>query len=457
MDRDRFDDDYFVDDRDRQAAEAYARDRAEVTHEQILGFMYDSVEEDQFDVNRRMAGRAAKLADAFAFARSHPWIYVEADMPDAEQFAERSAVLEASLRFNLAESTLRSIAHTADVGRECLPQLWSRARDGFAGLAQVDAAIALLPRFRGDAVLIRQFDDYAAEVVLHGSPPSFRAKLRRAARRLAPGSDPGAHAEAFGLRRVIVEPVDDGMSWLHLYGATTDLLAIKRRATSTAKHLKRIVGDDGSRDARTRDQIRADLTVAWLRGAGTPTAVKTKVFVTVPLDALTAGAQQSVRRRGVALDGGLDLASEPQLLGHGAIDPTTARQLLLDAGRFTRVITDPVTGVILDMDRRSRLVTRAQREWLMLTHHLCVRDGCNRVAIDAEIDHWQEYHGPEYGATNIANLHPLCGSDHRLKSKTKLSYRRRPDGSVGITSPTGFATHVPWWRMPHDVPENPPF
>ncbi|MEV8268021.1 HNH endonuclease signature motif containing protein [Microbacterium sp. NPDC076911] len=145
------------------------------------------------------------------------------------------------------------------------------------------------------------------------------------------------------------------------------------------------------------------------------------------------------------------------MLGDGAIDPVTARQLLLDAGRFTRVITDPVTGVILDMDRRSRLVTRAQREWLMLTHHLCVRDGCNRVAIDAEIDHWQEYHGPERGATNIANLHPLCGTDHRLKSRTKLSYRRRRDGSVGIASPTGFATHVPWWRVPAVVPEKPPF
>ncbi|MEV8268020.1 hypothetical protein [Microbacterium sp. NPDC076911] len=312
MDAARFDDDdRFVDDRDREVSEAYARDYAEITHEQILSFMYDAVEEDQFDVNRRMAGRAVKLADAFAFARSHPWIYVEANMPDAEQFAERSAVLEASLRFNLAESTLRSIAHTADVGRDCLPRLWARARDGFAGLPQVDAAIALLPRFRGDAALIRQFDDYAAEAVLHGSPASFRAKLRRAARRLAPGSDPAAHADAFGQRRVIIESVADGMSWLHLYGATTDLLAIKRRATSTAKHLKRVVHDDGTRDERTRDQIRADLTVAWLRGAGTATAVKTKVFVTVPLDALTPEAQHTVRRGGDLRDGGLDLASEP--------------------------------------------------------------------------------------------------------------------------------------------------
>ncbi|MGZ0711086.1 DUF222 domain-containing protein (plasmid) [Coraliomargarita sp. W4R53] len=407
-----------------------------------------------------MSGRAAKLADAFAYARSHPWIYVEAEMADAEHFAERAAVLEASMRFRLSETALRGLAHTADTGREQLPELWARAREGFAGLAQVDAAIALLPRFAGNADLIRQFDTYASEAVLHSSPQSFRAKALRKARKLSPGSDPEAHADAFGRRRVIFEELADGMSCVHLFASTADAHAIKRRLTSTAKHTQRKSRPGASRDERTRDQIRADLMVAWLRGAGTPTAVKTKVFVTVPLDRLTPEAQATVRRQGAdaSVDtSAIDIATEPQLLGSGPIDATIASQLLLDAGQFTRVITDPVSGVILDMDRRSRLVTRAQREWLMLTHHLCVRDGCNRVAIDAEIDHWQEYHGPERGPTNISNLHPLCEPDHRMKSKTKLRYRRRSDGSVGVASPTGFATSVPWWREPRAVPGEAPF
>lgn len=427
----------------------------------ILAHMYDTVRDDQIDVNRRMASRAAGIADAFAYARTHPWIYVHVDHLDSDgvradaesvDFAERAAVLEASLRLQMSESTLRNLAHTADMARAELPELWSQARKGFAMLTQVETAVKHLPRFAGRADLAAQFDDYLADQVLTSSPALFRSKAKRFAQQLAPGSDPVAHAEAFQQRRVILEDVADGMSWIHAFVSTPDAHAIKRRLTSTAKHVTRAPHAHGSRDERTRDQVRADLFVSWLRGVGTPTAVKTKVFVTVPLTLLTPEAQASVRRSGAGAERGLDVASAPLVLGSGEIDDDSARQLLLEAGRFTRVITDPVSGVILDMDRRSRLVTRAQREWLMLTHHLCVRDGCNRAAIDAEIDHWREYHGPERGSTDIANLHPLCGSDHRLKGKTKLKYRRRRNGSVAVESPTGFSTRRPRVAYPDDPP-----
>ena len=153
--------------------------------------------------------------------------------------------------------------------------------------------------------------------------------------------------------------------------------------------------------------------------------------------------------------------------GAGPIDDATARQLLLDAGAFTRVITDPVTGVILDMDRRSRRATPAQRDWLALLHGTCLRDGCDRLAIDADIDHHCAYHGPGRGPTDIANLDPMCDPDHAVKDATLLRHRRRDDGSIEIEFPSGHRTENPFAGIeervralitdPHEHRDDPPF
>jgi len=169
--------------------------------------------------------------------------------------------------------------------------------------------------------------------------------------------------------------------------------------------------------------------------------VKAKVLVTIPLDRLVPEARSSVRSG--TPGAGLDLNADCMIPGVGPIDDATARQLLLDAGAFTRVITDPVTGVILDMDRRARTATAAQRDWLALRHGTCSRDGCDRLAIDADIDHHCAYHGPDRGATDIENLDPVCDPDHALKDTTRLRFLRRDDGSIEIAFPSGHRTRHP--------------
>ncbi len=404
--------------------------------EEVLGYCLGDVERFQFALNRDAARRAAGLAGAVQFAREHPFIYAVPGDPEPEATAERCVVLEASARLQVSEATVRSLAHTATEASERLPRLWERAQDGFATIAQVEQAVALLSRFPDDPILVAMFDDALAQIVLTASAGSFRQKARLLARKLAPGDPVADHAAAFARRRVVFETAGDGMSWVLALVATTDAVAIQRRTTATAKHLGKKM-----RDGRTRDQIRADLLVGWLRGTDTPTAVKTKVFVTVPVDVLAPAAQATVRRDAAA-PGGPDLGSEPRIAGtaEDALDPATAVKLLLQAGSFTRVITDPVTGVVLDMDRRSRRITRAQYEWLLLTHGTCTRDGCTRPAIDTEIDHFTGYHSPQRGPTNIRNLHPFCEPEHHTKDKTRLRYRRRPDGTTAFRSPTGFET-----------------
>ncbi|TDN92486.1 HNH endonuclease signature motif containing protein [Microbacterium sp. BK668] len=419
-----------------------------LTAEEALHVAFCGVEEEQYDLYRLAASRAERLADAIGWARSHPEIYALTGDDDPVRTAERCAVLEGSLRLNLSEATIRSVAATADAARSSLPLLWARAREGFASMAQVDAAVALLPRFGAHAGALSEFDRTLAEVSLSTAPASFRARATRLARRLAPLPEAQLHADAFTRRRVVLHAAEDGMSWVSALVTTTDAVAIKRSLTATAKHLSK-----ARRDGRTRDQVRADLFRDRLTGRGTPAAVKTKVFVTVPIDRLSPAARSSVRRTPPRV-GGVDLNTEPLLDTGDPIDDATAIRLLLDAGRLTRVITDPVTGVILDMDRRSRRVTRQQREWLTLRHAQCTRDGCRRAAAEADIDHWIPYaaHGP----TDQANLHPLCDPDHALRGTTRLRFRRRPDDTVELGFPSGHTTR----RLLDSLPppgDTPPF
>lgn len=429
----------------------------------VLGYLFDSVFGDQYDLNRRAARRAAGLADALDFARTHHSIFALVGDSHPEVTAERCAVLEASCRLAMSEMTVRSLAYTADAARTHLPLLWHRAAEGFATLAQVDSAVEHLSRFDARPEALAAFDDLLADAVLNATPSKFRAVARRAAKRLAPRPEAEDHVEAAAKRRVWSTREADGVSLICALVPTVEAQAIMSSLRVTAKHRTKAFGDK-----RTRDQLRADIFVERLTGAGTAGAVKTKIFVTVPLDRLSEEARATVRTD-AGSHPGLDLNEYPLLVGEDTVDDVTARKLLLDAGEFTRVITDPVSGVILDMDRRSRKVTRAQREWLMLSHSTCIRDGCSRPAMDAEIDHWCEFHGPGRGSTDIDNLGPLCEPDHRLKGTTGVAFKRRDDGSTALAFPSGYETYQPseWslrikamvaaLRVPREIPDDPPF
>ncbi|MBW9093872.1 DUF222 domain-containing protein [Microbacterium jejuense] len=417
----------------------------------VLREMFLDAEAEQFEANRRAARQCEHLADVLEFVRVHPALYVNADFvprrADREMaplggdaaLAERCAVLEASSRLRLTEGEVRSSAAIAAQARDELPRVWQAARDGLISIPHVKAVVAQLPAFAECPAEVAAFDELLREVAVSATVAATRRQARVVADRLTARTRTQRHADAFARRTVYVEDVADGMSWVYGLVATERAHAIDRELTLTAKHLPVV-----ERDGRTTEQIRADLFADLLAG-GEATTVKAKVLVTVPLDRLSPVARSSVRgagaRPGVV---GLDLNSECMIPGVGPIDDATARQLLLDAGAFTRVITDPVTGVILDMDRRARIATRAQREWLALVHGTCARDGCERLALDADIDHHCPYHGPGRGETDIGNLDPLCDPDHALKDTTMLRHHRRNDGTVEVEFPSGHRTRHPF-------------
>lgn len=401
----------------------------------IVTAALDDLQCADIDLNRHAAHRAARIVDAVRLARRNPEVFVHPGERDAARSAERAALLDIALRLRCSEEYIRGELFAAEEAMLHLPELWRHACDGFVSMYLVGRTVGALLKVRAPvhaddderhtaALAMRIIDEAASEWVLSCSPATFLRRLRTLVDRLDPVGGDVRHARAVRDRRVVVTHDEDGMSWISAYLPTIEALAIKRRLASTAKHRQKNVDE-----CRNRDHLRADLFSAWLRGVGSDTAVTTSVFVTIPVQLLATGGADTVP------------AAQAEIVGHGPIDDLTAKQVFLDAGVFRRVLVDPIHSVVLDMDRRSRHATRAQRDWLILQHGTCARDGCGRLAQDAEIDHRIPW--AQGGKTDIDDLRPLCPRDHALRHRTRAIYRSRPDRTVQVITPTGFRSAAP--------------
>lgn len=412
----------------------------------IAARILDGLQEDDVALNQRAVRRAERIVEVVDLARRHPEIYTVGEQPSDADHARRSVFFDVAVRLQISENEARTLECTATTAAEFLPLLWEHARDGFVSLRFVEAAVSAVLRLRApvgadaasrayarDAIAV--IDEAASTWALRLPVSTFRRRVTILADRLDPTPAERRHARGMAERRVVVEDAGDGMSWLTALIPTVKATAIKRRLTSTAKHLQK-----DRREGRARDQIRADLLCDWMLGVGTATAVKTTVFITIPVGLLT-GEGTTVVPSTSFLGNPVASVTEAQLVGHGPIDPATARQAFLDAAGFRRVITDPVRGVVLDMDRRTYRPTKAQRQWLVLQHGTCARDGCDRLALDADLDH--EHAWAQGGPTDIGNLRPLCPADHVRRHRTRIIYRPREDHTVQVITPTGHRTNDP--------------
>jgi hypothetical protein len=190
------------------------------------------------------------------------------------------------------------------------------------------------------------------------------------------------------------------------------------------------VEDDVWFDERTIDQIRADL-VADMLLTGTPGidptldvtpgglgAIRAIVQITVPVTTFT----------GVTSSGA-------QLDGVAPVDPQTARRLAGTAPGWDRVMTHPVNGMVLAVDRYQP--TAAQQRFLNARDQHCRFPGCRRPARRCDHDHTRDHaHG---GPTDIRNLACLCSRHHTLKHATQWKVRQLPGGTLEWTSPAGSA------------------
>ena len=387
----------------------------------LLGWALDDAVATQTVVNMQAARQMFAIGDAFRLARENPLIYVSPTaaerIPGANDvdFAVRSVAFDLAQRLTLSENLVRDLACQADTLNTSLPRLRGLFVSGRISQAHVRAAVdnmVGLPSAEATEV----YDEKLANIAVGVPAGRFRARARRLRERLCSETLQERHEEAARLRRVVVEPAEDGMAWLHVFAPLIEVVRANARLTGTAEHLKHQQGEK-----RTRDQLKTDLLMSWLTGDGTPTAAT--VHPTILID---------------------DKGRMAELLGYGPIPPKAAGLALRDAPAFRKAMMDPIRPANLKLDTTRYRPTADQKHWLTLRYGL--DDNADPylapgVTTGGEIDHVTEWHNG--GTTDVDNLLPLKPRLHRLKSVTRIRLDPKPDGGIRIRTPTGYDTDPP--------------
>jgi hypothetical protein len=265
--------------------------------------------------------------------------------------------------------------------------------------------------------------------------PELRRAVKRAVLRLDPVDAEQRHQNARADRHVRLCPAEDGMIELQALLPATDAQAVFTRIDAAARLLPRT-------DDRGRDQQRADLFVDAVLGG-------------IPADSLPQlqGRRPSIQVT-VALSTLLGLDDQPaDLAGYGAITAEAARQLATDgSGAWRRLVTDPLTGNLLDYGRASYRPPQDLTDFVLARDGVCVFPTCNQPAYHCDLEHCRDW--AHDGTTTPGNTAAVCRRHHACKHRTRWRYRITGEGTTW-TSPTGHAyTSRPpqRWNAPEPEP-----
>ena len=323
---------------------------------------------------------------------------------------------------------------------------WEAGLIDTAKVRAVDDATAVLSDEHTRAVQAR---------VLPHAPGQTLAQLKAALARAVLAVDPAGaderHRQARRDRRVVVTQEADGMGTLWAMLTATDAVGAFTWLTRLARGL-------GKDDPRSMDERRAAILAALLNGR-----LVTNPDTGTATDGGTDGAPDAGRAIQPVTPGkpliqvvipystliGAD--DHPgELVGHGPIPATLAREVAAD-GVWRRLVTDPLSGTLLDHGRTTYHPPAGLADFVRARDLHCRFPGCRRKAADGELDHvipWSTG-----GTTSENNLAAYCTHDHLLKTHAPgWRVEAHADGTLTWITPTGHR-HA---TRPHDYGPEPP-
>lgn len=358
---------------------------------------------------------------------------------DRLDMAERAAVAEIAVRLRVAEQTVRSRAAHAETLRERCPRLWAAFAEGDVSERHAVEAAQLAASLPDDADSWEAFNTGVLDRALRLPPARFCVSARALRERVHAESIEIRHRRARHDRGVWMTAELDGMATLTALLPADRATEAMTRVDRLARHLSTAPDEE-----RTLTQLRAD-AFADLLTAPAPT----------PDNAASAAAPMGASPATTTATSGPSVAPSPGVIvtipaltllgadttpatldGFGPIDLDTARRLAGEATSWIRLLTHPVTGAPLALDRTAYRVPAALRRWLGVTSPTCVFPGCGRPARECDLDHLRAW--SEGGPTDDENLEPECRHHHRIRHETRWSPARDPDtGELMWTSPLG--------------------
>lgn len=313
------------------------------------------------------------------------------------------------------------VSHEVDTARtlrDRLPLTWAVFLRGEASWARVGRAVAEADGLDDDRWAA--FDAAAARIVIDST--RVRDDLRKQRERLQDDTAAKRARTTHECRRTSLEPGHDGGAAFVAEGLAADWVPVHDalHRAAVAAH-----GSDalGRSIAALRHDIALDVLTAGLRRyAAAAEAGEPLVPQRQPVDVtliLTVPALAWLGRT----------AEQAQLAGYGPIAMETAKALAGTARSFIRVLTDPVTGVRLAMDRKVYSPPADLARWVRIRDGRSRFPGSTRPAHLADIDHAREWqHG---GRTDAANLVTLDRPTHNAKSAGLLQEELLDSGAVG--------------------------
>lgn len=332
--------------------------------------------------------------------------------------------------WGMREGAVARMLDAATEARASMPLTWAVFTAGRATWQAVDTAVRQIEGLGDDR--LPEYDRVAADAVERTAVSRLKDKLRRSRERLQADTAIERRRAAEANRRVELEPLGDGEAALIIRGPAVQITAIDHALTKAAIAAHGHPDEDRAIGTLRYDLVQ-DLLLEGIKHAADPAVegsrvggrrvpqrkgVVPQVFITVP--ALTL----------------LGHGDEPAtLVNYGPIDFELARELAAAAPSFTRILTHPLIGVRLKMDRKVYAPPADLRRWLHVRDEFCRGPGCRRAAHLCDIDHVQEWH--ENGLTEDSNLVSLCRPDHLLKSVGLWTSELQADARVRWTSPWG--------------------
>ncbi|WP_292761159.1 HNH endonuclease signature motif containing protein [Microbacterium sp. UBA3486] len=402
---------------------------ADATLEQVgaLAALTEMLVEVERSISSLQAARDGILALGSRLALE---VAAQAEHPDHGEMTARTVAAEFATALRVSDRTVQRRMADAAWVVERFPLVWEAQ-----GAGRISAAHARVVCEAGEHLdEAASRDAYATQMIAFAeseSPGRVVRMARRVAERFQARSIDERHLDAREKKSVWVKDVGDGMTKLGLIGPSVlvhgafDRLTQMAKATQERPVAEGVATADAESEPRAIPQIRTDLALdLLLSGApaghdapeGLLAAIRGSVSITVPVTTLMGSG-----------------ATPAELNGRTPIDAPTARRLAGAASGWDRILTHPVTGAVLAVDR--------YRPSSDLKRHLSARDQrcrfptCGYAAVDCDIDHHRD--AALGGATAETNLGHLCRRHHVLKHHSPWAVEPLGGGIYAWTSPTG--------------------
>ncbi|MCF4122881.1 HNH endonuclease [Antribacter sp. KLBMP9083] len=349
-------------------------------------------------------------------------------------------------REHLGDELAAAIGHSANVGQtlvargEALAEL-PEVRDALTA-GDVCARKTDVLAFTGAFPTVEDRRAATARVLAGAPRLGLRSLRRRMLAEAAAVSTEAAEVNrkaAAEQRHVRLEPVENGMAYLTAYLPAPDAAAVWSAIDDAGTAIHRTPDE-----TRTLGQARADALVALATGRSVPAGHDTDTGTALRVVEVRPQVRVTVSAATLL---GLDNAPG-DLTGYGPVTAEAARTLAQD-GTWQRLLTDPVTGVLIDWSTTTYTPGKVLRRAVEARDGTCTFPMCDRPAERGDLDHitpFNHHHPSDHtpGQTRADNLHALCRRHHRAKTHGRWRPERDPaTGTTTWTSPTGRLHHRP--------------